>query len=71
MKSKQQRVIEGILIDKMYRFIFVALAERILLDCHDILVVGVDFVALELRPDASDAPDVVVVADVQALNSFK
>lgn len=52
-----------------YPFIFVALAERILVDCHDIVVV-VDFVVLESLLDASQLnDDDVVEADDPALFS--
>lgn len=49
-------------------FISVAPAERILLDCHDIVAVA-GFVVLGLPPDASQPndDDVAVVADDQAL----
>lgn len=50
-------------------FIFVVLVERILVDCHDI-VVAVDFVVLESLLDASQLnDDGVVEADDPALFS--
>lgn len=59
-----------------FKFIFVALVERILVDCHGIVVVA-DFVVLAL-PDASQPNDddgdgdvVAVVADGQALHHVK
>lgn len=50
-----------------FLFTFVALAERILVDCHDIHVVVADFVVLESPPDACDDVEADVVADDQAL----